>query len=235
MKKAKQEPKQKKSELGSEGMEEVKGFRKNFVIVSVFYVIAGVILLFWPNMSVELLSKALSIGLLVLGLAHIVIYFTGDHIQNIMNMDLTIGVVCSAFASFLLLHPDFIITATPFGIGILLLMGSIMKRQNSIDIKRMGFKHWKVLLFFAILLFLLGAVLIYNPFEGQILVIYIGASLILEGALNIISILVISRHMKKMTQRKIAEAPSGAHHGEYAEIVDGSAFDSDENNELETR
>ena len=114
-------------------------------------------------------------------------------------------------------------------------MGSIMKLQNSIDIKRMGFKHWKVLLFFAILLFLLGAVLIYNPFEGQILVIYIGASLILEGALNIISILVISRHMKKMTQRKIAEAPSGAHHGEYAEIVDGSAFDSDENNELETR
>ena len=68
-------------------MEEVKGFRKNFVIVSVFYVIAGVILLFWPNMSVELLSKALSIGLLVLGLAHVVIYFTKDHMENIMNIE----------------------------------------------------------------------------------------------------------------------------------------------------
>ena len=67
-KKSKLQPKTqgKKSEPGSEDMEEVKGFRKNFVIVSVFYVIAGVILLFWPNMSVELLSKALSIGLLVL-------------------------------------------------------------------------------------------------------------------------------------------------------------------------
>lgn len=236
-KKSKLQPKTqgKKSEPGSEDMEEVKGFRKNFVIVSVFYVIAGVILLFWPNMSVELLSKALSIGLLVLGLAHIVIYFTKDHMENIMNMDLTIGVVCSAFASFLLLHSDFIMTATPFGIGILLLMGSITKLQKSIDMKRMGFKHWKVMLFFAIVLFALGAVLIYNPFEGKILVIYIGASLILEGALNIIGMLVISHRMKKLTQRKKAADSVNAHHGEYAEIVDMSAYDSDENNELETR
>ena len=51
----------------------------------------------------------------------------------------------------------------------------------------------------------------------------------------IIGMLVISHRMKKLTQRKKAADSVNAHHGEYAEIVDMSAYDSDENNELETR
>lgn len=216
-------------------MEEVRSYSKSYVIISVFYVIAGVVLLFWPDMSIELFSRGLGIGLLVWGLAHIVIYFTKDHISSIMNMDLTTGVICGAFGAFLLLHPEFILTATPFAVGILLLMGSIMKLQNSIDLRRLKFEHWKVILTFAILLFFMGAILIYNPFEGHALVIYIGIALILEGVLDIIAILCISHRLKILSRKKKAQPPQPGNR-EYAEIVDMEEVDeAAEKQELELK
>ena len=200
-------------------MEEIKGFHKNFVILSVFYVIAGVVLLFWPEMSIELFCKVLGIGMLIAGLTHIIIYFTKDHMMNIMQMDLVIGVLCVSFGAFLLLHPDFVQNALPFVVGVLFMMGGIVKLQNAIDMRRLHFRFWKVVLFFAIVMLILGAVLIYNPFSSDILTLYIGISLILEGVLNVICILCIAYLFKKVSRVKNAAADSGGYGG-VQQIVD---------------
>lgn len=204
-------------------MEEVKGFHKNFIILSVFYVIAGVVLLFWPEMSIELFCKVLGIGMLIAGLTHIIIYFTKDHMMNIMQMDLVIGVLCVSFGAFLLLHPDFVQTALPFVVGVLFMMGGIIKLQNAIDMKRLHFRFWKAVLFFAIVMLILGAVLIYNPFSGEILTLYIGVSLILEGVLNVICMLCIAHLFKKMNRagaQNTAQTADRRYTGSEKQIVD---------------
>lgn len=204
-------------------MEEVKGFHKNFIILSVFYVIAGVVLLFWPEMSIELFCKVLGIGMLIAGLTHIIIYFTKDHMMNIMQMDLVIGVLCVSFGAFLLLHPDFVQTALPFVVGVLFMMGGIIKLQNAIDMKRLHFRFWKAVLFFAIVMLILGAVLIYNPFSGEILTLYIGISLILEGVLNVICMLCIAHLFKKMNRagaQNTAQTADRRYTGSEKQIVD---------------
>lgn len=176
---------------------EGNGFRKSLIILSVCYVIAGIILIFWPDMSMALFCSALGVGMLVLGITHVILYFTKDHMLNIMQMDLVTGVVCGAFGAFLLLHPEFVETVMPFAVGILLLIGGIVKLQNAIDMKRLGFLRWKVVLFFALLLFLMGGLLIYNPFEGRGLLVYIGVSLILDGMVSIVCMLCIAHRMKR--------------------------------------
>lgn len=184
-----------------------KGFRKSLVILSVFYVIAGIILIFWPDMSMALFCSALGVGMLIVGITHVIIYFTKDHMMNIMQMDLVVGVVCGAFGAFLLLHPEFVETVMPFAVGILLLIGGIVKLQNSIDMKRLRFAHWKVVLVFALLLMILGGLLIYNPFEGRVLLIYIGCSLILDGLVSIVCMLCIAHRMKRIAREpKTVEA-----------------------------
>ena len=56
-------------------MGEERGFRKSFVILSVCYVIAGIILVFWPDISMDLFCSALGIGMLeILGITHIIIF-----------------------------------------------------------------------------------------------------------------------------------------------------------------
>lgn len=185
---------------GQECMEEIKGFHKSLIILSVCYVIAGVILLFWPDMSIDIFCKGLGIGMLVVGITHIIIYFTKDHMRSIMQMDLVIGVVCAAFGAFLLLHPDFVEMAMPFAVGILLMIGAIIKLQNSIDMKHLKFVHWKAVLALAVLMLLMGAVLIYNPFTGRILLIYIGVALIMDGVINVVCMLCISHRLKKLVR-----------------------------------
>lgn len=224
----------------SKGLQEVKGFRKSFIILSVFYVIAGVVLLFWPAMSIEMFCRVLGIGTLIVGLAHVIIYFTKDHMMNIMEMDLVIGVVCAAFGSFLLLHPEFVQAVLPFAVGILLLVGAIVKLQNAIDMKRLKFKNWKVMLIFALILLILGGILIYTPFSGHSLLIYIGASLILDGVVNITGMLCISHRVKKLSKAGTAgTAEASVVHEQIgraqdAEVVDVPSVREDKQ-ELETQ
>ena len=181
-------------------MEEIRGFHKSMIILSVCYVIAGIILLFWPDMSMDIFCKGLGIGMLVVGITHVIIYFTKDHMQSIMQMDLVVGVVCAAFGAFLLMHPDFVEMAMPFAVGILLMIGAILKLQNSIDLKHLKFVRWKVVLVLAVLMLVMGAVLIYNPFTGRGLLVYIGIGLMADGVINIVCMLSISHRLKKLAR-----------------------------------
>ena len=181
-------------------MEEIRGFHKSMIILSVCYVIAGIILLFWPDMSMDIFCKGLGIGMLVVGITHVIIYFTKDHMQSIMQMDLVVGVVCAAFGAFLLMHPDFVEMAMPFAVGILLMIGAILKLQNSIDMKHLKFVRWKVVLVLAVLMLVMGAVLIYNPFTGRGLLVYIGIGLMADGVINIVCMLFISHRLKKLAR-----------------------------------
>ena len=162
--------------------------------------IVGIVLLFLPNMTMALLGSISGIGLLVTGITHIVIYFTKDHLASILHMDLTVGVVCGALGAFILMHADFVELAIPFAIGIILLIGSMTKLQYSLDMKRMGLTVWKVILCFSLLMLILGIVFIYNPFVEKVLVYMIAVSLMLDGILNIVCILLISHRLKKIAR-----------------------------------
>ena len=171
-----------------------------FIVLSVLYVVTGIMILIWPNLTNDLLGKALGIGMLVVGITMIIIYFTKDHMGNIMEMELTRGVVFAAFGAFMLMHADFIEVALPFGMGILLMIGAISKIQYSLDMKRLRFIRWKLLLIFALILLAMGIILIYNPFKNTFLFYYIAIALIVDGTLNIICVLSISHRMKQISR-----------------------------------
>ncbi len=214
----------------AKGLQEIRGFRKSFVLLSVFYVIAGVVLLVWPAMSMELFCRVLGIGTLIVGVAHVLIYITKDHtIMNIMEMDLVVGVVCVAFGAFLLLHPEFVQEILPFAAGIMLLIGAIVKLQNAIDMRRLGFAHWQIMLIFFLVLLVMGAVLIYNPFQGHVLLVFIGAALIIDGSVNIAAMLALSFRMKKLAKAKAAKktepVPGPADSGGDEPVADAEAVE----------
>ena len=127
----------------------------------------------------------------------IVIYFTRNHYDTIIQMDSTVGVVFSAFGLFLLLHRDFVQAMLPFAVAILLLIGAISKFQYSLDMKRLGVLRWRIFLAAAVIVFLLGLVLIYNPFRDRYLMGFIAGSIIAEGVLNIIAVLIISHRIRR--------------------------------------
>lgn len=170
---------------------------KWYVVLSVLYIVVGVIMLLWPNITVDILGIVLGVGLLAYGAARIVIYFTKNHLDGIVHMDLTVGVVFGALGGFMLLHRDFVNTVFPFAVAILLLIGAISKLQYAIDMKRLEVNHFKVFMVCAVIVFVLGLILVANPFTGHWMIWFIGASLIFEGVLNCIAILILSTKLRK--------------------------------------
>ncbi len=170
---------------------------KWFIVISVLYVVLGIVMLFWPNITVDMLGIVLGIGLLAYGVARLVIYFTKNHLDGIIHMDLTAGVVFGALGGFMLLHRDFVSTVFPFAVAIMLLIGAISKLQYSIDMKHLGVVRYKIFLAGAVIVFILGLILVANPFTGHVMIWFIGASLIVEGILNCIAILCLSRAIRK--------------------------------------
>ena len=186
-------------------MKEVKQFSKSYIFISALYVVLGVALLAWPMMSVKMICYGLAVAMIVIGISYGVMYFTKDNLQGFLQMDLVIGIVCLAFGLFILLNPTFLGSVLPFAMGIILLLGAIVKIQSSINMKRLRFAKWYLVLICAILIGALGVVLLCNPFQKEEdMILYIGICLILDGLTNLISLICIQTRLRKL--KKIQKA-----------------------------
>ena len=184
-------------------MDEIKGFKKSYCLMSVIYIVCGLVLLIWPDISMSTFCYALGVIGIIYGIAHIVIYFTKDHMVSIMEMDLVTGIVTTAFGLFVLVNDKIFVSILPFAMGVILMLGAIMKLQNSLDLKKMGFQKWWIVLVMAMILFGIGLLLVYNPFGAAILMIYvIGASILADGLINIWSMFLITRLLKKLKKKE---------------------------------
>jgi uncharacterized membrane protein HdeD (DUF308 family) len=86
-----------------------------------------------------------------------------------------------------------------FGFGMLL--GGIVKFQGSLDLRRMGYAHWYWSLIGAAVSILLGVLIVGNPFAaGVVLMQFIGASLLIEAAQDVVYAIRYGRLKKRFFQ-----------------------------------
>ncbi|MDO4522349.1 MAG: DUF308 domain-containing protein [Eubacteriales bacterium] len=183
-------------------MEQVREIKKSFCILSVAYIVIGIVLLVWPDISVRTLCYVFGVGMLIFGGAYLIIYFTKDRLLSVMQPDLVIGVVGVSTGVFILLKMEYMLEIIPFALGIVSLLGAVVKVQHALDLRHIRSGHWYVMLLWALILGILGALLVANPFESlEVIVVLIGVALIIDGVGNLISIFWISaliRGLKKM-------------------------------------
>lgn len=190
-------------------MKEVKQFSKSYILVSAVYIVLGGVLLAWPDTSLKMICYGLGFAMIVLGITYGIIFFTKEEHSGFLPMDLVIGIVCLAFGVFILLNPSFLHTVLPFAMGIILLLGAIVKIQNSVNMKRLRYEKWYLVLICAVAIIVLGIVLLCNIFsEEKYMVLYIGICLIFDGLTNMVSLLCIQLRLNKLAklQKKIPGA-----------------------------
>lgn len=173
--------------------------------MSALYVALGIVLLAWPSLSVRMIGIGLGIVMVVLGITYGFIYYTKDTPQGFLQMDLVIGIVCVAFGIFILLNQEFLTEVLPFAMGIILLLGAVVKIQSAVNMKRLSFRKWYLVLVCALVIIALGIVLLCNPFGNERrMLLYIGICLILDGLTNLVSLFCIQTRVRKLAklQRK---------------------------------
>ena len=186
-------------------MEQIREVKKSFCILSAAYIVLGIVLLIWPDISARTFCYVFGVGMLIFGGAHLIMYFVKDNRQSVMQADMVMGVVGLAAGVYTLLKTEYVLEIVPFALGIVAFLGSIVKLQHALDLRRIGSGRWYMMLLFSLALFVFGAVLVANPFETlSMIAILIGASLIVDGVGNLLGIFWIGylvRHLDRLGKR----------------------------------
>ena len=128
--------------------------------------------------------------MVLFGLVKIVGYCSKDLYRLAFQFDLAFGILLVALGIILIIRTDAMVNLICIVMGICILADALLKIQISIDSKAFGIQKWWLILTVAILTGAAGFLLVLRPLESaQAVMILLGVTLIIEGVLNLITIL----------------------------------------------
>lgn len=173
-------------------VKKIKSLKWNMILVSVAYIVLGVVLFIAPNTAKDWLCFLFGAFVLIIGLFRLITFFMDKSAEKMMSPDLASGILLIVFGIFLFLKPSAILELVPVVLGFIILYDSVIKFQNALSIQQMHFSSW---LFFAILSAItavLGIILIFSSFGGTAIMYYLAIVLIADGVANIIIAIALS-------------------------------------------
>ena len=161
-----------------------------YIIISILIGVLGIVLIAVPNFSVSLLCR-LGGGILILfGIVKIIGYGSNDLYRLAFQYDLAIGILLIALGAILILRTRIMTSLICVLLGIYTLADALLKIQISADSKAFGIRQWWLILAVAIITGVVGFLLVFRPSENaRIVMILLGLALLMEGALNFITVL----------------------------------------------
>lgn len=166
------------------------------IIISSIMIVLGVLLCVIPEKSLNVLEVISAIGLILFGTISIVIYcFTPILFRDVMM--LVRSIVGLGIGVLILFIPSFFV----FGIGFIVAISGLEKFGDAIDHKDESKKKWIIDLVVGLFIFMLGTatvVLCNTSVASNILMLYFGISIAVDGIVNLIWVLVLHRKVKKV-------------------------------------
>jgi len=173
--------------------------KKNLFSSCILYVILGLILLISPEFTSKFVCYLFGMILIVFGIT-LIFSFISISFTFFRGFTTVLGILIAAAGLFIMIHPAFIISLIPLGVGIYLFINSIFKLQNSLLLKKNNYRNWLSVFLFAAVMIVLSLILIMNAFEiATTLIRIIGLFLI---ANSIFDVWTIRRVSKKPDESK---------------------------------
>lgn len=186
--------------------------KTGYLVLSALLLLAGVGLTFFSDTFYPILTVLLGVLFLAFGIVKLVGFFSKDPYQLVFETDLVFGILYLVFGLLLLIHPAH--TMAFFGImfGLILLADGLTRVRIALDARPFGIRAWWLILVSALVTAILGVVLLFHPGEGtKVLTQLLGISLMVDGVMNISTIL---------TAVRILRAARPVDDGEDYELVD---------------
>ena len=181
-------------------MEAAKRFKITFTILSIGYILMGVLRIIFPEPGQLHISYLLGGIALLAGIVRVAFYFLKDLQSRAFKNDLAIGGVLLIAGVYLIVNPDNLVQWLPIIIGFAIVFDSILKLEYSFGLKRLNYYPWFVIAIVSLVTAITGILLIIGTFEGAFLVYYLGIVLIIDGIANLIALLLFSNILKKQAR-----------------------------------
>lgn len=168
------------------------------LLTAVLYILLGIVSLVIPETMERALGYLIGGTLIVGGAVSMICYLLRDAHQNYYHNDFLHGLIGIAAGILVLNKVNLLIALIPFLLGIMILISGCSKLQDVIDMKRMGYGNWILMLVFAVINVCFGILLMCNPFESAILLFrLLGAGLIFSGVTDCVTTVYFAEKIRK--------------------------------------
>lgn len=178
-------------------VESVKKLFRMSIVTSIFFIVIGLFLILKPETTITTISYVLGAIIMVSGVIFLIKYFSNKDQLGIFSGDLVYGVMSTIFGLILILNPTALAKIIPFILGIWIVISSVTKIQYSLQLKAYENKAWISTMIIAAITFIWGIILLFNPFEGaMVLTQVIGMFILVYAILDLIEVTIIKKNLK---------------------------------------
>ncbi len=179
--------------------EKFKNFKLTSAIFSIFCIIFGILLIIFPEITKLTLLYVFGAGIIILGIIEIVNYF----IYGYELFGFWFGIFDFIFGLLLISSVRILteLNILAFLFGTVFIFSALIKIQRSLNYKKFGAKNWWVETIFGTIFLLLGMIIIINPFSETILNIFLGSCIIINGIMDLITLIMVTNKLKQIRHK----------------------------------
>ena len=182
-------------------MKLLKKLKTNIVISALLCILFGIVLVVWPDLSMQIVCTAVGAFLLIGGGVRLAVYFMTRDGSVYAQMNLAMGIVLAVVGVWILLQPDKVLAIIPIIVGIVIILHGVNNLRQAVTLCQEKYDKWWVVLILGLLTVGFGVLLIVRPFEAlDTVVMMIGISLIFDGISDIWIVSRIYRVAKMLNQ-----------------------------------
>lgn len=167
-------------------MKLLKKLKTNIVISAVLCILLGIVLVVWPDLSMQVVCTAIGAILLIGGGVRLAVYFSVKDGSVYAQINLIMGIILAVIGVWILLQPEKVLAIIPIIVGIVIVLHGINNLQQALTLYKEKYDKWWVALILGLLTVGFGVLLICRPFEAlETVVMMIGIFLIYDGISDI--------------------------------------------------
>ena len=171
--------------------------KAGYIAMSVILMAAGAVLIAAPDTLASAMCSVLGVVSAVFGGVKIASYFSKDLFRLAFQHDLAEGILLMILGVTAAVKPELFLGFIGVIFGVCVLADGLLKIQTAIDAKVFGVSKWWLIFAAAIAADIAGFFLIINPVDSAAVVaVILGVTLLMEGLLNLITVLVAVKIVK---------------------------------------
>lgn len=165
------------------------------IISSIVFLILGVIMFIYPELTLEIIAKVIGFTIIGIGIIGILQYIKNRE-QASFKFNLIYVLTTIILGIVAVYRYKVISSILPVILGIWVCFDSFIKLRMAIGIKNMGIANYKYPLFMSIFSLVIGIFLVLNPFlTATFIVKLVAASIIIYSVIDIIQDYTIAKYL----------------------------------------
>ncbi len=167
----------------------LKQIKWSSILMSVGYIIAGVLLVVYPEVSANIICYVAGIAACVFGVVSLTTYFLLDLKDSLFRNEFAIGVMAIIAGILMIVKRDLLFELVPIIMGLVIVTSGFIKLQRAVVAHRIHYDKAMVYTGLAVISIILGLIIMFfmsGRTAQNVLFITIGAGLIYCGTSDLI-------------------------------------------------